>query len=160
MLILCAALLLAALWGTIGAIAAWRRPVYTFTDWKNASVRICRAMRRLRSARCPASGSGHRFHRRVCYLLLQDLLANTVFIVNLVNDGPREPRRRLHQSAICTGDILSRAVRLLVRLQYGRLQLFFWPLAARDARPHVLAIAESYVRLCVALTGFLEHSAC
>ncbi len=153
--LLVCALLLAALWG---AIAARRRPAYTFADWQRASARICRAMRRLHSARYPASGSGSTFQRRTCHLLLQDVLANTGFVVNLVNDGYWEPPSPLHQAeTACTGDVLSRALRLLIRLQYVRLQLFFSPLAARDARPHVLAIAESYVRLCVALTGYLEH---
>src|SRR6266704_3052765 len=144
--LLVCALLLAALWG---AIAARRRPAYTFADWQRASARICRAMRRLHSARYPASGSGSTFQRRTCHLLLQDVLANTGFVVNLVNDGYAAPLNPLqHPEIIYTGDVLSQAVRLRIYLHRMRLQLFCWPVA-RDAHRYAIAAAESYACLCV-----------
>jgi hypothetical protein len=144
-------LLFIILWAILGIIAAWRRRVYTYADWQKTSVRICRAMRHLCSASSPASGWGcdRRFHRQACHLLLQGLLANTVFIINFVNDG------YWNQSS-CPREVLSQAVRLLVRLHYVRLQLLFWPPAASVSRIHALAAAEGYVRLCVALTASLN----
>ena len=148
MLLFCAAILLAALWGVIGMISASRRPAYTFADWQNASDRIGREILRLRSATYAASDRG-------TYLaFLKDLHANTAFIVNMVNNARRH--RPMPEAPCSAHDVLTQRAALLLRLCFVRLQLFL-PHSAGAVHRHALTDAESYVCLCFALTGFLEH---
>src|SRR5207248_1844930 len=77
-------ILLAFVWPIIVMFDARRRPIYTFADWRKTGVRICSGIQRLHAGGCPYSSCGCSFNHRACHLLLQDLLANTAFIVNLV----------------------------------------------------------------------------
>ena len=102
------AILLAALWTIFALFAAWRRPAYTFADWQRTSELICHKTRRLKS---PSPSND----RKTCNTLLKDLLANTAFILNLVNGACR------HFCPEALGrarDVLSQSAALLLRLHY------------------------------------------
>jgi hypothetical protein len=148
-----AIILLAAFWSLITTFTASRRLAYTLADWKSASDRICRRICQLRSATRPSPG-GINFRRRTCNALLKDLLANTAFILNLVNDASRD----LHRPHClgCVRDVFSRAAGLHLRLYCVRVQLFLWPTSRRNP----VTAAEGYTGLCLALTGFLESMSC
>jgi hypothetical protein len=155
MLVLCSTILLANLWAIFAMLTTSSRPPYTFADWRKASDRIYQEMCRLQSA--PEQGSP--FNRRACRALLRDLLANTAFILNVVNDSCRGPsRRHLNRpELVCyTRDVMSQSAALLLRLHCARLQLFFWPHAS-SPRWCALAVGDGYLRLCLALAAFLER---
>ena len=153
MLLLCAAVLLAALWGIIGMISALRRPAYTFADWQKASERICRATLRLNSAACSSKGRG--FRRSTCRVLLQDLLANTGFILAFAHGA----RQHFHQPErlCCARDVLTRAVSLRLLLYWSRLEFCFWPPSSNVSHQRALAATNSYISLCLVWAAFLEH---
>ncbi len=123
--------LLTVFWPIFGMISASRRPVGTLADWHRASVRICWGVQRLYSARGLSSGDGH-FHRQACHLLMQDLLANTLFIIHFMNNFAADGQQ--HSShAPCQPEIAKRArnvlvqgTRLLLRLHWLRLKLLCW----------------------------------
>lgn len=138
----------------IRRIAARRQPVYTVADWQRTSERICQGIRELSYAHCPSSGRYATLHRKTYNALLQDLLANTAFILNLANDACLH----LHETEISLAcDVLSQSAGLLLRLQYSRLRLLCWPPDATAPHRHTFAVAESYFCLCRALTGLLAH---
>jgi hypothetical protein len=147
----CAIIPLTTLWAIFAMLAASRRPPYSVADWQEACDRISQNSRRLQST----PGPGSRFHRATCGALLQDLIANTAFILNLVNGACRH----LHEPEINRArDVLGQSAALLLRLHCARLQLFFWPHASAP-RWRALAVADGYLCLCLALAGFLERYA-
>ena len=148
MLLFCAAILLSALWGVIGMISASRRPPYTFADWQNASDRIGREILRLRSATSAASDRGtyRRLPQRpACQYRLHPQLGQQCPPPSPYAGSALLRPRRSHPAG-----------RLLLRLCFVRLQLFL-PHSAAAVHRHALTDAESYISLCFALTGFLEH---
>jgi hypothetical protein len=160
-------LLLTVLWPAYGIITASRRPVGTLADWHKASLRICWGVQRLYSVRSLSSGhgDGSHFHRQECHLLVRDLMANTLFIVNFMNNFAAEgdPRSsysvRQPEITARARDVVGRGARLLLRLHWARLKLFCWPPAITTPRRYTLAVAERYLCLCLALTGLLERCA-
>jgi hypothetical protein len=134
------------LWAVLALFSALRQPPYTFTDWQQASERICHEIHHLKS---PSSG------KRACNTLLKDLLANTTFIVNVANSACMAVPLSDVRLEISPGKLLSQAVALLLQLHYARLRLY-WP-AVRMRPPQGLAAAENYTCLCMALAGCLEH---
>lgn len=129
MLALCAVILLALLWATNALLAASRHPPYTFADWQQASERICHQIGRLNS---PSSSND----KQACNTLLNDLLANTAFILNLVNDTCRH----FTPETLCRArNVLSHGVALMLRLHYIRLRLRYWPSRTPASRQHCLA---------------------
>jgi len=164
-LILCA-VPLTVLWPIYCMLTASRRPVGTLADWHRASVRIYWGVQRLYSARgLPSGRGGSHFHRHACHVLMRDLLANTLFIVNFLDNFAADKESRssyvLRHPEI-TGrarNVLGQGTRLLLHIHWARLKLFCWPPAARAQRKQALAVAECYFCLCMTVTGLLKHVA-
>jgi len=86
--------------------------------------------------------------------LLTDLLANTAFILNMVNSVCHHCSLETHCRA---RNVLSQSAALLLRLYSIQLRLRYWPSKAPAARQHCLAAAERYIALCGELADFLER---